>query len=349
MHSAVTPPHRQLYRIPSLCRGKMLFRLLILAQAVAILLAFSPGISSDPWFRLGIISLYVHWIALLSLAVLCPLLPKMVTRSLLVRWLVICLVLLLVTAGVSVMAWHFSADVLTYYHSSTNFVLANLALALVVSLLVGQLMLMHAERARLLAAQSSAELQAFQARIQPHFLFNSLNALAELVHQAPDDAEQALLDLADLFRAAMHAGSLLTLEQELELSKKYLALEHLRLGERLQVKWQLPAVLPVVKLPALTLQPLLENAVRYGVEPSLVPVIVTVEVSVGKKQLALIITNPLNAQNARQREQNGIALQNIQARLELLFADNQQFSCRQVQDTFRVKLVLPLSDGSDTA
>ncbi|MCC5452643.1 histidine kinase [Rheinheimera sp. UJ51] len=348
MHNAVKHSYRQPYQIPSLCRGKMLFRLLILAQAIAILLAFSPGISSDPWFRLGIISLYVHWIALLSLAVLCPLLPQMVSQSLVVRWLVICLVLLLITAGVSLMAWHFSADVLIYYHSATNFVLANLALALVVSLLVGQLMLMHAERARLLAAQSSAELQAFQARIQPHFLFNSLNALAELVHQSPQDAEQALLDLADLFRAAMHAGSLLTLEQELELARKYLALERWRLGDRLQVAWQLPAVLPAVKLPALTLQPLLENAVRYGVEPSLEPVTITVEVSVGKKQLAIILTNPLNAQNARQREQNGIALQNIQARLELLFADKQQFSCRQVQDTFRVKLVLPLLEGSES-
>ena len=88
MHSAVTPPHRQLYPRPSLCRGKMLFRLLILAQAIAILLAFSPGISADPWYRLGIISLYVHWIALLSLVVLCPLLPRLSTLSLVVEWLV---------------------------------------------------------------------------------------------------------------------------------------------------------------------------------------------------------------------------------------------------------------------
>ncbi len=347
MPKAVTSPPRQLYQFPSLCRGKMLFRLLVLAQAIAILLAFSPGISADPWYRLGIISLYVHWIALLSLVLLCPLLAKLTSASLLVRWLVICTVLLLVTAGVSLVAWRFSATVLPHYHSWQNFVLANLVLAFVISLLVGQLVLMHAERARLLAAQSSAELQAFQARIQPHFLFNSLNALAELVHQSAQDAEQALLDLADLFRAAMHAGSLLTLEQELELARKYLAIERWRLGDRLQVAWQLPDTLPVVKLPALTLQPLLENAVRYGVEPSTEAVTITVEVSVGKKQLAIILTNPLNAQNAGQREQNGIALQNIQARLELLFADQQQFSWRQLDNTYRVKLVLPLLASED--
>lgn len=322
----------------------MLFRLLVLAQAVAILLAFSPGLSTDPWYRLGIISLCTHWITLLSIGVLCPFLPKLAKRSLSLALFVICLVLLLVTLSLSWIVWHGFPEAFGQNLVFEHFVSANLILALVVGLLAGQLVLIHAERARLIAAQSSAELDAFQARIQPHFLFNSLNALAELVHQSPADAEQALLDLADLFRAAMQAGSLLSLEQELELVRKYLALEQWRLGEKLQIEWHLPAVLPMVKLPALTLQPLVENAVRYGIEPSKVAVVIRLEVVLSRKQIAIVLTNPLCDGISSVRQQNGLALQNIQARLELLYGERQQFSCRRLDNHFRVKLVLPVAE-----
>jgi len=345
MWPVASHPQRQLPPLPSLCRGKTLFRLLVLAQAVAILLAFAPGIAADPWYRLGIISLYTHWITLLSLGLLCPLLPRLSQRPLSLALLIICLVLLAVTALVSWVAWQGFPEAFGEGLSFGYFVLSNLVLALVVGLLAGQLVLIHAERTRLISAQSSAELDAFQARIQPHFLFNSLNALAELIHQSPSDAEQALLDLADLFRAAMQAGSLLSLAQELELVQKYLALEKWRLGTKLEVELQLPSPLPAVKLPALTLQPLVENAVRYGVEPSTTPVKITLQVVTGKQQVSILLTNPLLASGSPTRQQNGLALQNIQARLELLYGDRQQFSCRRFDEQFRVKIVLPTTES----
>lgn len=346
MRQTVTQAPEQSGVFPSLCRGKMLLRLLVLTQAVAILLAFAPGISGDPWLRLGVISLCSHWITLLSLGFLCPALQRLPRVSLPRLATLVGSTLLLATVLVSLVIWWYFAAGLPEYQSVWHFTAANMLLAFVVSLLLIQLLLMHAERARLLVAQQRAELDALQARIAPHFLFNSLNAIAELTHQSSAAAEQSLLDLADLFRAAMQAGQLLPLSQELALARKYLQLESIRLGDKLQLDWQLPADYPDTQLPALTLQPLLENAVRYGVEPASQPVTISVQLLVGQQQLVLLITNPINHSAvqpaAALTQQNGIALSNIRNRLDLLYAERQQFSCSAQDGVFRVKLVLPI-------
>ena len=110
-------------------------------------------------------------------------------------------------------------------------------------------------------------LQALQARIRPHFLFNSMNTIASLTHDQPDLAEQAIENLSDLFRASLAAEASISLQQELELTRSYIDLESLRLGERLEVNWHLPEREPSLNLPALTLQPLVENAIYHGIEP----------------------------------------------------------------------------------
>lgn len=346
MQQAVSQTASQPASLPSLCRGKMLLRFLVLTQAVAILLAFAPGISGDPWLRLGVISLCSHWITLLSLGLLCPALSRLVDLSLPKLALLVAGTLISATLLVSVVIWWSFPLELQAYRSIWHFTAANMLLAFVVSLLLIQLLLMHAERARLLVAQQRAELDALQARIAPHFLFNSLNAIAELTHQSSTAAEQSLLDLADLFRAAMQAGQLIPLSQELALARKYLQLESIRLGDKLQLDWQLPADYPDTQLPALTLQPLLENAVRYGVEPASQPVNISVQLLVGQQQLVLLITNPINHSAVQPAtaltQQNGIALSNIRNRLDLLYAERQQFSCSAQDGIFRVKLVLPI-------
>ena len=115
-------------------------------------------------------------------------------------------------------------------------------------------------------ANARVEADALQARIRPHFLFNSMNLIASLLRRDPLVAEQAVLDLSDLFRAALDAGEGdSTLRGKCELAQRYLAIESLRLGERLAVQWgreePLPWTLPV---PRLYLQPLVENAVLHG-------------------------------------------------------------------------------------
>jgi two-component system sensor histidine kinase AlgZ len=115
-------------------------------------------------------------------------------------------------------------------------------------------------------ASARAEADALQARIKPHFLFNAMNAIAGLVRHDPMVAERAVLDLSDLFRAALGAEGTSTLAEEVELAERYLAIEGLRLGPRLRVAWERDEPLPwSLPLPRLVLQPLVENAVLHGI------------------------------------------------------------------------------------
>src|SRR5690606_7067259 len=142
--------------------------------------------------------------------------------------------------------------------AGADFVLRMLAVALVVGL-IGLLTYRNYWAAHRLAIRTKQlELEALQARIRPHFLFNTLNTGAALVRARPDEAERLLLDLADLFRAALRGPELVPLADELELTRRYLEIEGLRLGQRLRVHWELPEPLPQAMVPALSMQPLAE-------------------------------------------------------------------------------------------
>ncbi|MGG6461723.1 sensor histidine kinase [Solilutibacter silvestris] len=148
-----------------------------------------------------------------------------------------------------------------------------------------------AQRAAWQAQQ--AELLALQARVDPHFLFNTLNTGIALVHAHPDAAEQLLLDLSDLFRAALSGPRTITLADELDLTRRYLDIEQLRFGPRLQVEWHEPDTLPQLALPALSIQPLVENAIHHGIEPRMEGGTVTVRITEEDHDVVVEIGNPL--------------------------------------------------------
>lgn len=341
MSKAATATPYPFFPLPDLCHGRMVLRVLVLAQAVAILLAFAPGTVESPWQRLGLISLFVYWIALLSGYAYCKLRP-LLSRQRPLTIAASCLLLLFsTTALISCLAWLWLHDAgVLLSQRFPHFILANLMIALVVGLMAIQLGLMHAERNQQLAAQSRAELGALQARIQPHFLFNSLNTAAELTQHDSQAAEQALLNLADLFRAAMHAGEQISLAEELTLARQYLALEQWRLGDRMQQHWQLPATLPKLQVPALTIQPLLENAVRHGIESCQYGGSIEVELINSNQSVTILISNPFAPALDKSRS-NGVALVNIRQRLQLYFGDSASLNRSIVDGKFRVKLVLP--------
>jgi len=166
-----------------------------------------------------------------------------------------------------------------------------------------------------------ARLQALQARIRPHFLFNSLTAVLSLIRADPRRAEQVLEDLADLFRALMaDSRTLSTLEREMALARQYLAIEALRLGERLRVEWSLAQMPGEARLPAMVLQPLLENAIYHGVEPLSRPGTVEVSVERDADRVLVRIANPVPPALAGERRPgNRIAMDNIRQRLQLHF------------------------------
>ncbi|MFZ6872930.1 sensor histidine kinase [Undibacterium sp. Di27W] len=194
-------------------------------------------------------------------------------------------------------------------------------------------------------ALGEARLQALQARIRPHFLFNSLNTALSLIRTEPRRAEMVLEDLADLFRVLMRdTRNVTSLQDEIRLCEQYLAIEKIRLGERLQVVWNKEKIsaseLNEIEIPSLLLQPLLENAVHYGVEPSVHAATITVELKRQLDKVEIRICNPYHEQ-ASMVSGNQMALENIRQRLSLLYDIEAHIQYGVVGTSFEVKLQFP--------
>jgi two-component system sensor histidine kinase AlgZ len=190
-------------------------------------------------------------------------------------------------------------------------------------------------------AQAEARLAALNARIRPHFLFNSLNAVLSLIRARPQQAEEALESLSDLFRAAMRdPGELVSLADEIALGRQYLELEHLRLGERLQVEWRIGAADLTLPIPPLMLQPLLENAVYHGIEPAPEGGVVEIAIEQRGDELRIAIANPTAGQ-AQHAAGNRMALANIRERLSLYYDLEARLDSEVGDHRYEVRISLP--------
>ena len=202
-------------------------------------------------------------------------------------------------------------------------------------------------------ALTEARLQALQARIHPHFLFNSLNAVISLIRKEPKRAETALEDLAELFRVSMRdAREMTTLHEEIRLCKQYLSLEKIRLGERLQVQWDMDDItdeeLYTAKIATLMLQPLIENAVTYGVEPVQESALIEIKLSYALGAIEILVKNPEPpAANLSTQIVGGnrMALKNIRERLMLLYDLEAELQSETVDGKFVVRLRFPYKWG----
>jgi len=188
---------------------------------------------------------------------------------------------------------------------------------------------------------TEARLQALQARIRPHFLFNSLNAVLSLMRTEPRRAETVLEDLCELFRVLMADNrKLIPLQQELELCRQYLDIESLRLEDRLNVEWRVDDLPDDAMVPVLILQPLLENAVYHGIEPSAQPGTISIDFHRKGERLEMVLSNPYT-QSSRQQTGNRMALANIKERLQLHFDAEATLTTKSEDGRFEVRIVLP--------
>jgi two-component system sensor histidine kinase AlgZ len=195
-------------------------------------------------------------------------------------------------------------------------------------------------RARL-PADTTARLAELQSRIRPHFLFNTLNTAITLARLDPARTEHLLEDLAELFRVALtESGESVSLADEVALAQRYLAIEQVRFGERLQVSWELDDDAGAARVPPLLLQPLVENAVRHGVEPAADGGVIRIRTRVKRAHAVVSIVNTLPKQPSRPG--NGMALRNVRERLRLMHDVAAQFETRLERDVFRVQIVIPL-------
>jgi two-component system, LytTR family, sensor histidine kinase AlgZ len=217
---------------------------------------------------------------------------------------------------------------------------------LVMALIAGIVIQHYLElRARAFSpAVAEARFQALQSRIRPHFFFNSLNAVLAVVREDPLRAERMLESVADLFRAVMgDVRKLVPFEQELGLCRQYVEIEQTRLGERLKVDWQIGAVHPRAKVPQLLLQPVIENAVRYGAEKIEGECEIVVRIRQLGFNLEFFVSNPI-AREPIQREGNQIGLTNIRGRLALIYDLEAKLDARVRRDRFELTMTIPVEN-----
>lgn len=314
---------------------------LVVVQIIATILAFAPSTVEDIWIHLGVISLFLQLTFLLSLTWLYLLRNQLQNYSRLVQSISLFVSLLATTLLMSFILITFASSYIGI-GALGPFIFSNLLIVFLVACLFVQFLTIYFEKQQQTNALARAELDALQARIRPHFLYNSLNTAAELTHYDPDAAEQAILALSALSQAALKVGKGVPLAAEIALTKQYISLESWRFGERLKVKWLLPELLPKITIPYLTIQPIIENAVCYGVEPALDGAEISVQLHQSKQSLTFIIENPIVAATQKHLG-NGMALENIRQRLALFYQNNAQLTTTSRDGIFRVKLVLPFA------
>jgi two-component system, LytTR family, sensor histidine kinase AlgZ len=311
----------------------VMLRILVAATAMslaaAVIQASSWQIILDQWFG---ISALAQPIVILSLVVL----------SLVTRWLhrldykiaVVLVVLIELVIASAVVSFTSSL-----FESATADVMrAMLFTGVFTAVMLGYFNL----RSRALSpAITEARLQALQARIRPHFLFNSINAVLSLVRSQPRRAETALEDMADLFRVLMADNrDLAPLQNEIELCRQYLSLEQLRLGERLQLDWHVDNMPGDALVPPLVLQPLLENAVYHGIEPAIEPGVVSINIYHVRDEVHMVLRNPYRKEGSH-HVGNKMALGNIRERLHLHFDAEASLKASVGDDYYEVHITLP--------
>ncbi|MBE7369709.1 sensor histidine kinase [Ramlibacter pallidus] len=209
--------------------------------------------------------------------------------------------------------------------------------AMLSGVLVGALVLRAKGR---MPAETAARLAELQARIRPHFLFNSLNSAIALVREDPGQAETLLEDLSELFRHALVSKSdAVTLAEEVQVARHYLAIEQVRFGERLRVEWAIDPRAGSARVPALFLQPLVENAVKHGVEPS--PTGADVKVTTQRRGSVVVIKVTNTVPAGQGRPGHGVALGNVRDRLRLLHDVQAQFQTALIDGRYQVRLEVP--------
>ena len=200
---------------------------------------------------------------------------------------------------------------------------------------------LHLRNRALSPALTEARLQALQARIRPHFLYNSINAVLSLIREEPKRAESALEDMADLFRVLMADNrNLSTLLREVELTRQYLDLEQLRLGERLKIDWHIDNLPGEALIPPLVLQPLVENAVYHGIEPSAEPGVISINIYKVRDEVHLVMRNPYRKDGSHHAG-NKMAVGNIRERLALHFDAEASLRTSVSDNAYQVHIVIP--------
>jgi two-component system sensor histidine kinase AlgZ len=333
--------------LPDFCSAGTLFVVLLVAELVAILLTLA---AHDPrtefLLELSKTSMFVVWLALLGSAVMCQLRGWLEsagkTRAFVFGFVVLVMMCLFVAEASWRLVLRFgSVAIIDDTHS--EFLLRTLAISSIIIALGMRYLYVSSEWRRSIVLEAQARISALQALIRPHFLFNSMNTIASLTRSDPRQAEEAVEDLSDLLRASLtSSGNQSSLKQELEVAAIYQRIEKLRLGDRLNVRWKIDDLPMRARIPSLTIQPLIENAIYHGIE--LLPEGGEVEVN-GKRDgryLEITVSNPVAPGKSRDKDGNKMAMANIRQRFELAYGSRARVEVDDTNDRFVVSLRFPI-------
>ena len=344
--------HRSLFYLPNFCTSSAVFGAVLIAVLVAIVMTLARVSRWEFFFGdLAKTSLMMVWTALAVAAVLCllrgwlarlPVFSGSVLTFATVAVVIVCMSEAVFLLGSVYGAGDISSD--TWFPQDRWYFLSrNVLVGAIITGLVLRYFYVSHQWQRNVESEARTRIHALQARIRPHFLFNSMNTIAELTRTNPAAAETAVENLSDLFRASLADSSkLVRLEQELEVVRIYEDMERQRLGDRLRVDWRLEDLPGHAQIPSLMLQPLLENAIYHGVERLSEPGVVEIEGRCKGDMIYLSVRNPLPDEKNRSKSGNRIALENIQERLTLAFGPRARMSRAVDQTHYQVSIAFPL-------
>lgn len=338
--------------LPDFCRVDALFIVVLSSELLAIILTLgAPLYSESLLFNLALNSLFIQWIALTSVGLLCILKRRLAKLSEKKAAAISFCIILLVTFIITELAW-WSLYVYPNKYTSVQglhglFHLRSLSISAIVGAVVLRYLYVQHQWRKNIEATAMSRYQALQSRIRPHFLFNCMNTIASLTRKSPELAEQSVEDLADLFRASLlEPTELYNIADEWKLCQHYLRIEQHRLGDRLDVIWNIDSLPKEARVPPLSIQPLLENAIYHGIERLPDGGTITISAEVSKDKFSIIISNPIPADDSKDtHDGNKHAQENIRQRLSALFGVESNMEIENKPSMYCVKITLPYTQN----
>jgi two-component system sensor histidine kinase AlgZ len=349
--TAEAPPGEKTEFLPNFCTGEVVFNVVVVAEMLAIVINLiipRNFLAATALRDLLLISIFIQWVALAGTAVLCYTrkylnrLPNL--RALGAAYLLLLLTTFVVSECVVWLLWALgrlnSARPAWY----ADFHILNLTISAIINGLLLRLFLAKHELQSRTLSEARARLQALQSRIRPHFVFNSMNIIASLTRSAPEKAEAAIEDMADLFRMMLSQDEMLVpVKNEIDVAKKYLALEALRLDNRLTVNWDIGKFPRKAVMPVLTLQPLLENAIRHGIEELPAGGAIDVRLREENDRIYIRVANPLPKTRPKKAKSTpGQSLDNMRQRFQSHYGEQATLTSAEENGLFTVTVVLPI-------
>ena len=340
--------------LPDFCSLPVVFAVIVVAELLVLVIVVAPSDESQPLLpRLATASAFVQWLALVCVVCLCQLQPWLKRLSppwaFASAYATILVITLLGSALVFTLDHQFNLDMTLPYALEGRFLSRSVLLAaLVGAALLRYFYVLEQWRARV-RAEAKARFEALQARIRPHFLFNSMNTIVSLIRSRPAEAERAVEDLSDLFRAALGSDTRPnTLGAEFELARTYLEIEQLRLGDRLRVEFDVAGLPEDLLVPGLLLQPLIENAIYHGIE-QVANGVISIRGERGGGEIRIHIRNPRPPEGERGPGRHGVALANTRSRIEYHFGARGGLDIDAGADFFICTVRLPYDAAAATA